>query len=1020
MPNWTKDQKDAIEKKGSNIIVSAGAGSGKTAVLSERVIEHLKNGIKINELLILTFTNAAAGEMKERIRKKISENPNLKDNLDLLESSYITTFDSYCLSLVKKYSYVLNVSSSLSIVDDSFISIYKEKLLDNIFDEFYESQNEKFTKLINDFCIKNDKELKKEILHIISLIDQKVDKKEYLDSYIDKYYNEEYIDSLLNKYMDLIYEEINNIETNMTIISESGCSSYYDELSKKLGNLIRSKSYDDLKINIDVSLPRLSSDDEEIKTFKENISNSITKIKSYLRFNNIKYIYNSFAIAKDYTEVIIEIINIFEERINKYKHENDLYEFIDVEMMAINLLKENEDILKEIKDFYKEIMIDEYQDTNDVQEAFISLIENDNVYMVGDIKQSIYGFRNANPIIFKNKYDSFAKGIGGLKIDLLKNFRSRSNVLNAINEIFNLIMDDFIGGANYQKDHQMVYGNNAFDLMANQNYDLDILTYEDSSFTKEETESFIIANDIINKIKNHYQVLDSKTGTLRDATYSDFCIIMDRGSAFNTYRKVFEYKGLPIHIYEDRKLTSEIDILLIKNIYTLILKIKDYQIDTDFKYAFVSIARSFLFELSDNEILKIINNSDYEKTEIYQKCLNIARNINNLNAVDIIKSILKDFNFYEKISKIGNVDDILIRIDNLLDIANNLSNLGYTYIMFYDYLCQMIESNYEIKYKDNSKETNSVKLMNIHKSKGLEFPICYFSGFYKTFNKSDIKERFTFDNTYGIISPYFNEGIGTIITKDLLIDKYNLNDISEKIRLLYVAMTRAKEKMIIVSPINEEIKLHVKGLVDTVIRKRYNSFLDILNSINGNIEKYIQKVDLNTLEMSKDYLKKSSKNLDKVTEKDRIIFKNIKINNEIVSKKHASKEIKKVITRKENDLLKYGSNVHEMFELVDFFNIPDDFPYKKELTILKEKLNITCDTKIYKEYEFIFDDTHSIIDLLLVNGDEIKIVDYKLKNIDDDAYQKQLNIYKKYIKSVMEKDAKVYLYSIMNGDLKEM
>ena len=340
--------------------------------------------------------------------------------------------------------------------------------------------------------------------------------------------------------------------------------------------------------------------------------------------------------------------------------------------------------------------------------------------------------------------------------------------------------------------------------------------------------------------------------------------------------------------------------------------------------------------------------------------------------------------------------------------------------MFYDYLCQMIESNYEIKYKDNSKETNSVKLMNIHKSKGLEFPICYFSGFYKTFNKSDIKERFTFDNTYGIISPYFNEGIGTIITKDLLIDKYNLNDISEKIRLLYVAMTRAKEKMIIVSPINEEIKLHVKGLVDTVIRKRYNSFLDILNSINGNIEKYIQKVDLNTLEMSKDYLKKSSKNLDKVTEKDRIIFKNIKINNEIVSKKHASKEIKKVITRKENDLLKYGSNVHEMFELVDFFNIPDDFPYKKELTILKEKLNITCDTKIYKEYEFIFDDTHSIIDLLLVNGDEIKIVDYKLKNIDDDAYQKQLNIYKKYIKSVMEKDAKVYLYSIMNGDLKEM
>ena len=1019
MPNWTKEQKDAIQKKGSNIIVSAGAGSGKTAVLSERVIEHLKNGIMINELLILTFTNAAAGEMKERIRKKISENPLLKNNLNLLESSYITTFDSYCLSLVKKYSYVLNVSSSLSIVDDSFISIYKEKLLDDIFDEFYKSSEEKFAKLINDFCIKNDKELKKEILHIISLIDQKVDKKEYLNDYIDSFFNEEYLDSLLNKYMDLIYEEITNIETNMTIILENG-SNYYDELSKKLENLIRSKSYDDLKKNIDVSLPRLTSDDEEIKPFKENISNSIAKIKSYLRFNNIKDIYNSFAIAKDYTEVIIEIINLFEERINKYKHENDLYEFIDIEMMAINLLKENEDILKEIKDFYKEIMIDEYQDTNDVQESFISLIENDNVYMVGDIKQSIYGFRNANPIIFKEKYDNYSKGIGGLKIDLLKNFRSRSTVLNGINEIFGLIMDDEIGGANYQKDHQMVYGNNAFDLTANQNYDLDILTYEKNGYTNEEIECFIIANDIINKIKNHYQVLDSKTNMLRDATYSDFCIIMDRGSAFSTYRKVFEYKGLPIHIYEDRKLTTEIDILLIKNIYTLILKIKDYQIDTEFKYAFVSIARSFLFELSDNDILKIINNNDYNDTDIYQKCLNIARDLEHLNAEDVIKRILKDFNFYENIIKIGNVDDILIRIDNLLDIANHLSTLGYTYTMFYDYLCQMIESNYEIKYKDNSKDTNSIKLMNIHKSKGLEFPICYYSGFYKAFNKSDIKERFTFDNTYGIITPYFNEGIGTIITKDLLINKYNLNDVSEKIRLLYVAMTRAKEKMIIVSPINEEVKLHVKGIVDTVIRKRYNSFLDILNSINGNIEKYIQKIDLNTLEMSKDYLKKSSKSLNKITEKEKIEFKKIEIGNENVTKKHASKVIEKVITKEENALLKYGSNVHEMFELVDFFNIPDDFPYKKELTLLKEKLNITSDTKIYKEYEFIYDDIHGIIDLLLVNKDGIKMVDYKLKNIDDDEYQKQLGVYKKYIKNVMGKDAKVYLYSIITGDLKEM
>ena len=175
MPTWTKEQKEAIEKSNSNIIVSAGAGSGKTAVLSERVLNKLENGIHVNELLILTFTRAAADEMKNRIRKKISKIPEYKKELNLLNSSYITTFDSFALSIVKRYHYVLNITKNVSITDESIVKIQKKKLLDETFEELYSSNNENFNRLINTYCVKSDKSLRENILKIS-------DKNEFIDN----------------------------------------------------------------------------------------------------------------------------------------------------------------------------------------------------------------------------------------------------------------------------------------------------------------------------------------------------------------------------------------------------------------------------------------------------------------------------------------------------------------------------------------------------------------------------------------------------------------------------------------------------------------------------------------------------------------------------------------------------------------------------------------------------------------------------------------------------------------------
>jgi len=242
MPKWTEEQMEAIYKSGSNIIVSAGAGSGKTAVLTERVIEKLKSGIKINELLILTFTNAAAGEMKDRIRRKISEHKELLENLDYLDSAYITTFDSYTLSLVKKYNYLLNVSSDLNIIDDGVINILKEEYLDKIFDEMYLKQDSKFLKLINDFCIKNDTNLKKSILKINNSLEIKINKEEYLDNYIDNHLNEFKINEYIKEFNKLIKEELLSIESNLIYLSESDYYDYYYEMNKSLEYLLKSNS----------------------------------------------------------------------------------------------------------------------------------------------------------------------------------------------------------------------------------------------------------------------------------------------------------------------------------------------------------------------------------------------------------------------------------------------------------------------------------------------------------------------------------------------------------------------------------------------------------------------------------------------------------------------------------------------------------------------------------------------------------------------------------------------------------
>ena len=804
--------------------------------------------------------------------------------------------------------------------------------------------------------------------------------------------------------------------------------------------MYQAKNLDDIINSINLiklpSLPRNSED--EIKNAREALKKALDNIKDIInKYGSKEEIINDFNNTKEYLSIIISIIKDYLHELHTYKEENELYDFQDIALLSIRILKENKNAREELKETFKEIMIDEYQDTNDIQETFISMIENNNVYMVGDIKQSIYRFRNANPYIFKEKYDNYAKNINGIKIDLLKNFRSREEVLVNINEIFDLIMDNFLGGAEYHESHRMSYGNKSYSIegKTNEDYNMSILEYnpEDQIYSKEEIEIFTIARDIQNKINNHYQVFDKKKKVLRNIEYQDFVILMDRTRDFDLYKKVFEYLGIPLTIFRDNKLTSSYDIYIIKNIIDLIIHINENNYDISFSYAFISLARSYLYNIPDQEIFKIFKDQTFTNSIIYQDFKELSKNLKSKSISSILNEIFSITDIYQKLITVGDMSSTIKRLSYLSDIAVNLSSLGYNIFTFKDYLEELLNNEYEIKYKDYNPNANAVKIMTIHTSKGLEYHICYYSGLYNKFNISDLNDRFLFDNKYGIISPMFKDGIKDTLLKYLAKYHYIEEEISEKIRLFYVALTRAKEKMIILIPYCESEKndLESNKVIDNSVRYKYRSFKHILDSIKNYIYKYYQEIDINSLNITRDYLYSSKKDITLSNDALDITINEIEpFIEEEISNSHFSKSLHNLINKDISNNISLGLQFHETLEYLDFHNpdyslIDNSFIKDKIKRFLSLDIfsNINSST-IYKEYEFIYTEDnieyHGIIDLMLEYETNIDIIDYKLSNIDDSNYLKQLNGYKNYISKISGKKVNIYLYSILTNTLKEL
>lgn len=1042
---FSKVQQEAIDSFGQNIIVSAGAGSGKTAVLTERIRQILLKGIKASELLVLTFTNAAAKEMKERIVKAMSKDPILKDRVYEIDNAYVTTFDSFSLAMVKKYHERLNLTTNINIIDQSLLKVKKRQIIDELFSLYYQQNDTRFASLISDLTLKDDQNLKGEILKIAEKLALRNDLEQYLKSYVKDYFNNDKITSYIQELNKILLEKITIIKRNFddfkSAVTELGNSKHVDKMSELLEPLFKASSYNQIKIVLTSRLPKMMNLPEEAKIAKNNISSYLKEMEELTIYNNEDDIKKFYFNSQKYVEIITEILKVYFSSLNEYKEENEVYEFQDIAKMAIKLVTEHQDIQEQTKKQFKEILLDEYQDTNDLQEAFIQAISNNNVYMVGDVKQSIYGFRDANPLIFKAKYDAYKDPHLGKKIDMNVNYRSNKIVLHTINNIFSKIMDNDIGHADFAKEHYMNYGLKDYDKIGIEN-NIQYINYPQKfkNFKNQDIEMFYILKDIQEKMAQKIQVYDKDTGQFRDIKYLDFAILIADSGLFNNISNLLSYNHIPNKIMKDIAVNEGTITILLKNLLKIITLDAKNSYDNDFKRLFYGLGRSFIFKMTDETLFDMITNNTFKNSDLYSFIASKSSKIKTTSLVDLFSEIIDELDLTNKIIEIGDVEVNTTRIEYFYNLIIQAETLDLNVFEFVSYIDDILDNEDKMEFQQSNIVEDKVNIMTIHKSKGLEFPVVYFINNYKNFNTADFKGKIIYDEKYGIITPFYEDGEGKNINY-LLMKHYNtLTMVSEKIRLLYVALTRAREYMIILNPVDVDQETGEiiskptyrdrNDIVLNPIRENYKNFKDIYQSINDIFDEKIL-INPDDLNINFDYLSMNSDKFNTTLPNTHEVITHILNPNNATIKesKHASKE-NKVLNTLENVLnMEYGSKVHEVFESFDF--IKQDFTNynEQEKKMLQNFLNqkIVQDLKkgkIYKEFEFIYQKNevtiHGIIDLMIEYQDKIDIIDYKLSHVDDEAYVKQLNTYKEYISNKSHKPVNLYLYSINKNLVKEL
>ena len=884
---WTEEQLKAIETRRCNLLIAAAAGSGKTAVLVERIIRIITNEespVDIDRLLVVTFTSAAASEMRERIASAITKalekspnSKNLQKQLTLLSRANITTMHSFCLDVIKNNFHIIDLDPAFRILDETEGMLLRSEVLEELFEDKYENDDKEFLDLVEAYSdSKSDDKLKDIVLDLykfsmsgpwpqrwlrdkseefnIGTIED-LDKSSWMKVFIENLVIElQGLISMEEKALELC-EETSGLEPYIDTFRDdiTMLQMIYEHLGAgvvEIYNRLSSASFSKLKTvrKANVSDENVQS---RVKAIRDDVKKKINKLRDEIFSMTPDEMLHSVKSSYPYMKTLSNLVIEFQDKFSNAKKERGALDFNDLEHLCLKILtSENSGVADNFKEYFDEVLVDEYQDSNAVQEAIIDLVsrkysDDPNVFMVGDVKQSIYRFRQAKPELFLEKYNTYSKEQGkNVKIQLYKNFRSRDEVIKGVNYIFKEIMSRVVGeleytdeealnlGASYkdaEEDNYVVGGKIELNILdKSTEVEEEILIEEEEDLGAINLEARIVANRIKELLSNKdgkvFKVLDKVTGEYRPVTYKDIVILL---RATKNWSEVFldelGAEGIPVYADTGSGYFESIEIRTIMSL----LKVIDNPMQD---IPLIAVLRSPIMSFSAEDLTNIrlvdkdkyfyeniisISNEEFDcEKELIEKCniflerLNVWRKKSIYTPIDeFIWYLYTDTAYY---GYVGAMPNGVLRQANLRILFQRAKQYEQTSFKglfnFINFINKLRKSSGDMgSAKVLGENEDVVRIMSIHKSKGLEFPVVFVCGSGKQFNLMDLNNNILYHEELGFgpeLVDLDKRVSYPTLPKEAIKQRIRLETLSEEVRILYVAFTRAKEKLIITGAVN--------------------------------------------------------------------------------------------------------------------------------------------------------------------------------------------------------------------------
>ena len=864
---WTESQKKVIDRRERNILVSAAAGSGKTAVLVERIIQKItQDKVDIDKLLIVTFTNAAAAEMRERIRdaieKKLEEEPediHLQRQFTLVHNAQITTIDSFCLYVIRNYFYKIDLEPNFRVADEGELSLLRSDVLGKLLEAHYAAGEEAFLSFVAGYgSAKSDQAIQDMILKMYTYAQSYPWPDEWLVSCGQAYDLKEEADmeqaDWMKQFLDSLVTAVSDCGSQMrealNVCEEpDGPYMYADALKediRRLDAIRESGSYARFGEEINAyakAFPKLAAARKfegsvEKKELVQNIRNAMKKEIKDMRdkffFKEPEEIFLDMKKTAPAVKMLVALTEEFASCFAAEKKRKNLVDFSDMEHFALKILvdqttKEPTETADEFAALFDEIMIDEYQDSNYVQETLLRAVSKErfgqnNLFMVGDVKQSIYRFRLARPELFMEKFDTYAAGMPGCeRIDLQKNFRSRNEVLSGVNDIFYKIMCRDLGNVVYDENAALYPGADYPEDMDPAMFAMEVLVADESGaeeMERVELEARMIASRIHEMRKEGQTVTDKESGELRPMEYRDIVILLRSVSGMaDTFVKVLLEEGIPAFTTSRTGYFSTVEIQTVLNMLRVIdnpmqdipLAAVLYSPVGGFSGEDLAKIRAVSGEKTFYESILTYDTMPEEETDqklrerlrgFLAKLETFRKRVPYTPVHELITELLEETGYLSYITALPAGEQKCANVQMLIEQAIHYEDTSYKGLFHFVRYIEKLRK-YDVDYGEAdiiNENENAVRIMSIHKSKGLEFPVVFAAGMGKTFNTQDTRSRL-------ILHPELGIGLDCMDTvrrtktptllKRTLARQTEEENLGEELRVLYVALTRAKEKLIL-------------------------------------------------------------------------------------------------------------------------------------------------------------------------------------------------------------------------------